>query len=82
MSIKQTKLFKQIKNELSEDIGRFVGDVEDIENWCESCLECPSNTLDNLLKQIPKENEDDWYDLIDEVIENLSDKMLEELSED
>lgn len=81
MNIKKSKLFKQIKEELQEDICRFVESVDDIDSWCETCLDCPSNTLSDLITQIPENQWDDWYELIDEEIGKISKKMMDEMEE-
>ena len=81
-TIKSNPLFIKIVEELNEDISRFVDDEDSIESWEETCLDCPSNDLDILLKEIPEEEEGEWYDLICDEISNIGDKVREEFNEE
>lgn len=79
--IQQTPLFKQIVEELEEDISRYVDDYDSVESWEEICLDCPSDDLTPLLHQIPEGEMDEWYDLIGEEVSKIGDKTREGFTE-
>jgi hypothetical protein len=68
------KLWIEIKEELHED----VGCLDDLESWSETCLDCPSNTLEELLEKIPDELNELYFDKINNEIS----KIVESVSRD
>lgn len=56
-----TKLINKIKDELVEDLSRYD---DDYESWVEVVFDCPSNTLEKLLDQIPEEDSERVYEKI------------------
>lgn len=56
-----TKLINKIKDELVEDLSRYD---DDYESWCEVVFDCPPNTLEKLLDQIPEEDSERVYEKI------------------
>lgn len=82
-NIKRTKLFREIKEELNEDVSNFcVSDRDDLESWSETCLDCPSNTLSDLLEKVPEQNTDLWYDCINDVISDVVSKVSKEFEDE
>ena len=75
-------LLKKIEFELNEDIYRFVESVDDLESWGENCISCPSNTLMELLRQIPEDECEEMYEKIDEIVSDLIDQVQEEMDEE
>lgn len=61
-------LYIQIIEELNEDLSRYD---EDYESWSEIALDCPSNTLEELLDQIPESDQKEWMVLIEQHIRSL-----------
>ena len=53
------ELINKIKDELVEDLSRYD---DDYETWSRIVLDCPSDTLDNLLGQIPEDDYDRMYE--------------------
>ena len=81
MSIINSKLFKEIRDELFEDFHLNVDRIDQIDRWCESWIDYPTDKLVGLLKQIPKDQQGEWYKLIDQEIEIISEDYREELYE-
>ena len=64
------QLAQQIRMELDEDLNRYD---KDFEVWSEVVLDCPSDTLDELLGQIPEgEMEEMYEDIIYPTIRSLN----------
>jgi len=83
MSKFDTNLWKEIKSELHEDVGNYgVSSLEDLESWSETCLDCPSNTLMDLMDKIPSDQQEKFDDLINEEINNIVIMVTNELGED
>lgn len=80
--IKRTQLWKDIKDELHEDVSNFcVSDKDELVSWSETCLDCPSNTLMDLLKKIPQEDNENFYELINDEIEKIVESVSKEFEE-
>ena len=67
--IKKTNLFNQLQAALREDCNRFIEDESDLESWEEYAISCPSDQLDDLMAQIPEEDADLWFELVDQEIQ-------------
>lgn len=82
MTNKRT-LWNQIKDELHEDVSRWgVSDLSELESWSETCLDCPSNTLMGLLKQIPEKDNEEMYEKINNEITKIVKSVSLEFNED
>ena len=72
LEVKHDPLFKQIVDALVEYCNRFTdGDIEQLDNWEEQALSCPSPDLTLLLDRIPEDGADVWYELIDDEIKRI-----------
>jgi hypothetical protein len=79
--IKNTPLFKRITEELVEDCFRYTdGELDELEVWADSALDNPEGELDALLLQIPQDEYDDWWNLIDEKVEDIVTNLTKQLS--
>lgn len=61
------ELLVKIKNELEEDFGRNLdGDMNmaDAIMWSENCLCCPSGLMEELMEQIPEDEQEDYDDMM------------------
>lgn len=72
-TIKSTILFLQLQEQLQEEWSRFYNKDCDLSKFKEMLIDYPSNSLVELYKQIPTENEEEWYELIDEEIDEIID---------
>ena len=82
MSIKDSVLFKQIQEEINEDMYRFVEDIDSVESWMETCIDCPSDDLIPLLKQIPEDEYDKWMDCVMEEVNEVGQKLITKMEEE
>ena len=74
-------------SEIEDDAGNFgIGDESDLESWIENVFDVPGGNLGELLKQIPKDQEEDYYEKLEDAVEriaaSISDDMEEEEDDD
>lgn len=52
------KMIARIQEEVAEDLGRYDGDYDE---WSEIAMDCPSNTLVEIIGELPDdEQEEGW----------------------
>jgi len=67
------ELFDKLTAEIEEDASRFdFDDEQSIQSWVENVFDSPSNTLAELLKQIPRSREGEYYDELDRVVDEIA----------
>ena len=72
LEIKNTPLYNKIVAELDEDCNRFTdGAIDELSNWEEQVLSCPSADMIPLLAEVPEEEADIWFELIDDEIKRV-----------
>ncbi len=77
------ELMDRLESEIRDDIGTFcVEDPDDLESWAGSCLGCPNGAILNLLEQIPKGEEEQYYDKMEVVISDVCEKFARDYAED
>ena len=75
------EILKEIKDALEEDIGNWCPeDEDDVDSWAESCIDCPSNCVEEAIKLIPKGK--DYTNEIDCLIGKVADSVKEEMEEE
>jgi hypothetical protein len=66
--IYDSELYIKIIEELNDDLDRYDGDYD---TWSEVALDCPSNTLVELLKKVPEDQVEEMNVLIQQHIQSL-----------
>ncbi len=68
--IKKSKLFKQIHVALMAECYYFIGgDLSKLDEWEEQTLTSPSELMQHLQNQIPEEQSDIWFELIEKEVQ-------------